>query len=384
VNPQTLVHELTARDRSLISLALALDESRSTPTRLLILDEPTAALSDHDAEAVLDASASVARAGVAVILVTHRLAEFFAYCQTMTVLKDGRVVCDSDIDALTPASLVDYMVGRTLGSDSRPSTRKADDGLESMWRRAGRNWGSVSGEAAPVLRVDGLRGGRLHDATFAVRAGEIVGFAGLPGSGIEELPHFITGVMRRSGGSISVDGAELPVRASPRDALRAGIALIPGDRLSDGGVRQLSLRENVLLPQPRRAWRFRQSRAVVGDVVALLDILPPDPNAILSSFSGGNQQKVVVGKWLSLVPRVLVLVQPTAGVDSATRSTLYEVLRAAAGHGIAMLLVSSELEELAALSDRVLFLSDGSVRGTAVSPEERTVPALELALQFQD
>jgi ABC-type sugar transport system ATPase subunit len=177
-----------------------------------------------------------------------------------------------------------------------------------------------------------------------------------------------------------VNGQALREAATPADARALGIALVPGDRLREGGVPGLDLRENVLLPQPRIAWRRSLARPLVDDVVSLLGIVPADPRAAFAAFSGGNQQKAIVGRALSLKPRVMLLVQPTAGVDSVTRRNLHAMFASAAELGVGVLLFSSELEELAALSDRVLFVAEGRIAESAIAKDQLTVEALAQTL----
>ena len=382
-NHDSLAHELSARDRSLVSIALALDESSGVSSRLLILDEPTAALSDSDAAAVLEAVASRAQEGVAVLFVTHRLAEFLTYTRNVTVLRDGRVTGSSKTSELTPEALVAQMVGEPVGHRSEPNASGEVSGFEEFWSRTARLRASApSGPGG--LSVSRVEGAELRGVSFEVGAGEIVGFAGLPGSGVNELPRLLAGVERRVGGTIAVGGEPVPFRMTPREALRLGIAFVPEDRVQEGGVRELSLRENLLLPQPRSMWHRRRAHQLFAGIVETLHIVPPSPNALLSSFSGGNQQKALVGKWLAVMPRVLILVQPTAGVDSATRAKLYEVLRAASSLGVAILLFSSELQELTALADGTpSSLSPRGLCRTATTDQERTPRALETMLQFQ-
>jgi ribose transport system ATP-binding protein len=379
LSPDMPVRDLTASDRTLLSVGIALDDRDGVPVRVLIVDEPTASLSSRDAQVVLDAVARIANAGVSVLLVTHRLGELLTYTTTVTVLRDGRVVHRGGSANLTAGQLTRHMVGHSAGEAEQTEGDEYATGLGRLWSLSSVSRTTPSG-TSPVVRADQLSGGALEAVSFDIKAGEIVGFVGLSGSGVEHLPAILSGVQRRDGGTVQIAGTHLPAKAKPSDARRLGIALVPGDRVLEGGVATLDLQENILLPLPTRAWRGRISGRLLGEVISMFAIVPPDRRANFAAFSGGNQQKAVVGKAMALAPRALVLVQPSAGVDTVTRRTVHQVVLAAAKLGVAVLLFSSELEEVAALADRVLFVRAGRITGSATSAEDLTVEALSEAL----
>jgi ABC-type sugar transport system ATPase subunit len=238
--------------------------------------------------------------------------------------------------------------------------------VEQLWK--GRH--SEGGRA--VLEAEHLAGELVRDVSFTLGVGEIVGIGGLAESGVGELPLLLSGARRRSAGTLRVDGRELPDHASPRELIDAGVALLPADRLRSGGIASLSVKENVVLPDARRYWHRRGAeRSTLRHLIERLDVRPPSPTALFGSLSGGNQQKVLLGKWLLLGPSVLVLDDPTSGVDPGARETIFSILREAASEGLSMLLFSTELEQLVAMCSRVLVLRDGSVT-TELAGDELT------------
>lgn len=357
VDPRRRAGSLTAAERALVSLAVVLADVRPSDATL-ILDEATASLSTADAGRLLDRVKALAEEGLAVLMVTHRLPEIHDYCHEAVVLRDGEVVDRRASSELDDRELVRVMAGphaRPLAHGDR-STRAPE---------------SSAGVAA-LLEVRGLSGSGVRDIDLAIGRGEIVGVTGRDGAG--ELLRLIAGIERRTAGKVSTaDGTE--VGAGPRGALDAGIVYLSSDRLSEGGVTSMSVAENIVLPRIERFGVLGRGKAeVVADVMRLLDIRPPDPRIRFGSLSGGNQQKVLIGRWLSLNPCVLVLDDPTAGVDPATRERIFALVAESASRGVGILLRSTEPEQLARLCSRVLVVRDGvlasALTGDLVNPEE--------------
>jgi ribose transport system ATP-binding protein len=341
------VGELSAAERTGIAIARAL--SRSDDARLLVVDEPTAMLPRHEVEVLFDAIRRVTARGVGVIYVSHRLDEVFSIADRVTVLRDGRRVGTFPVPELDEDRLVELMMGEA------PRESQREDRTEPR--------------ASGLLRVRGLGGSVLNDVTFNVAAGEVVGVGGLTGSGREELLPLLFGARRRSRGVIEVEGEELTA-GSPAAAIRAGVALVPGDRHGAGSVVSLTVRENLVLTDPRRHsgrfWQLRRGaeRAEARLWTASLDIRPPDPEIPFLSLSGGNQQKVVLAKWLRMEPRVLLLDEPTQGVDVGAKATIHDLARQAAAGGAGVVIASSDDAELCDCCDRVLVVRDGRIAGT--------------------
>jgi ribose transport system ATP-binding protein len=341
------VSQLTAAERTIVAMARALDRW-SSPDNVLVVDEATAALHDQEVEQIFLAVREVARRGAGVIYVSHRLDEIFELCDRVVVLRDGRLVADRATAGLDHEELVALMAGRHVGAFAAQHDDAAD------------------GAADPVLAIRDLRGPRLEGVDIDVAPGEIVGVAGLLGSGREQLCGLIFGAIAREGGTVAVKAADVP-SGSPRHSIRSGMAYVPADRSAEGAIMPMSVRENLTLARlgPVTAGGYRLSRArEAGETrqwIERLDVRPADPERRLASLSGGNQQKVVLAKWLRNDPCVLVLDEPTQGVDVAAKAAIYDVIAQVAASGTGVLVASSETKELTQLCDRVVVLRDGRV-----------------------
>lgn len=341
------VAALPGGERAILAIARALDGIEGTHgAGLLVLDEATAALPDDQVERLFTAVRRVAADGSAVLFVSHRLDEITAVTQSVTVLRDGRGAGTVPTANLTERELIRLIVGRDV--EELTSERPAASG------------------AAEVLRVRGLSGQVLRDVSFEVHAGEVLGVTGLLGMGQDELPGLLFGATTAAGGSIEVDGVDLG-RASPRDAIRAGVALVPGQRIGEGAVAEATVTENVTLATLgsyfRRGWLDgdRQVRDV-RDLTERYAVKPRTPQAVFGQLSGGNQQKTLLGKWMGLGPKLLILHEPAHGVDIEARREIFnKVLAAAAEESMAVLIVSSEHDELAQVASRVLVLWEGGL-----------------------
>ena len=359
IDPRRPVAELAAAERTGVAIARALRDADRA--RLLVVDEPTAMLPRHEVAVLFDAIRRVRERGVGVLYVSHRLDEVFSIAARVTVLRDGRRVGTFAVDELDEPRLVALMTGgASLAVREDGSVEELRDGL---------------------LVADGLRGTVLDGVSFSAAGGEILGVAGLSGSGREELLPLLFGARERRGGAVRVEGATLPA-GLPTAAIAAGMALVPGDRHAAGAVTSLSVRENLVLTDLRRhatrlgAMRRAAERAEARRWIEALDVRPVDPDAPFMSLSGGNQQKVVLAKWLRVRPRVLLLDEPTQGVDVQAKATIHRLAREAASGGAAVVIASSDDAELCECCDRVLVLRDGRVAGEL--PSER-IGAHELA-----
>jgi ribose transport system ATP-binding protein len=347
VDPERPVRSLGVGQRQMLAVAAAL----ARPCRVLILDEPTAALSEHEAERLFAEMERLKAEGAAILYVSHRLEEVRRLADRVTVLRDGRVVATRERGEATSAELVQLMVGRDTGSppgDARPAP---------------------SGE--PLLRIRGLRRGQvLRDVSFDLWRGEILGLAGLMGSGRTETLRALFGADRVEAGEIELRGRRLPrLLRSPQQAVAHGIALVTENRKDEGLLLPLSIRANLTLARLgelcRRGFVRREAETAAARTVASrLGVRCASLEQPVRELSGGNQQKVVLGRWLDRDFDVLLCDEPTRGVDVAARAEIHEHLRELAGSGKAVLVVSSEIEELRALCDRIVVLSGGSVAAT--------------------
>ena len=342
------LRERSAPERAVLSIARAM-HGWSHDRNVLVLDEPTEALHSSEVQVLFDAVRTVQARGAGIIFISHRIDEVLDLADRVVVLRDGRKVADVESGDLLRSDLVGFIAGTDLPTGERPA--RAVTGTRS--------------EQTPRLRVRGLSGGAIKGMDLAVRAGEIVGVSGLLGSGREHLTGLIFGAVDGTG-SIDVDG-EAVTRRGARPSIRAGIAFVPGDRVRFGIVPAMSVVENVTLPRISHSRRLtgaidrRREQAHVATLARQHDVRPGRVDLPISQLSGGNQQKAVLAKWLRTEPKVLLLDEPTQGVDIGAKATIYDAVRRAAGAGTAVLVSSSDTEELAALCDRVLVLRDGEI-----------------------
>jgi len=373
VDPYQLAGTLSPAERALVAMVIALDQVKMG-LELLILDEVTASLPENQAAVFLDRVATIARAGTAVLMVTHRLAELQDRADSVTVLRDGRVVHTAPAGQADNRTLIDLMVGdQALQRMTAAAAAAAagGGGVSRLWaaaetadtkRAASVQCSGSADKTEIVLQARNLAGQFMRDVSFDMRRGEIVGVAGLIESGVNELPKILGGMSTRKSGRLTVRGREVPLSATPRELIEAGVTLLPVDRLRSGGIASLSLTENALLPALSRYWHSnKREERVMGQLIKELDVRPPRPTALFGQLSGGNQQKVLLAKWLLLRPTVLVLEDPTSGVDPNARATMFEILRDAAAEGVSILFFSTEPEQLAGMCSRILILRNGVV-----------------------
>jgi ABC-type sugar transport system ATPase subunit len=352
IAPEQLAGDLRPDQQQMVEIARAL----SMDARVVILDEPTSSLTDDEVEALFAAVRALRDQGVAVAFVSHRMNEIFSLVDRVTVLRDGMVMGTGPIASYDRQALIALMIGRALG-DLELSTG-----------------GHVS--ANPVLRVRGFNiPGRVWDADLDVEAGEIVGLAGLVGAGRSALLEGLFGEELRASGVVEVDGRPVALRGS-RAAMRAGIGYVPADRKTLGLVQDMSVRQNLLMAHSSRSVRLRRpprarEHALVNESVSRLGIVTDSIDAPVAALSGGNQQKVVLAKWLAIAPKVLLLDEPTRGVDVGSKSEIYKLLDEIKESGVGILVSSSETPELRLLCDRVLVMYRGRIVAS-LSREEAT------------
>ncbi|MEU4092311.1 sugar ABC transporter ATP-binding protein [Streptomyces sp. NPDC026673] len=339
LDPEQPARGLSIADQQLVEIAKAL----SFDARVLIMDEPTAALTGSEVARLFGVVKSLREQGAAVLFISHRLEEIFALCQRVTTLRDGAWIASEPLDGLTEDDLVRRMVGRDL---------------DELYPKQDAEIGEV---ALSVRRL--TREGVFTDVSFEVRRGEIVGLAGLVGAGRSEVARAIFGVDRRDAGEVVVDGK--PLRGgAPSLAMAAGIALVPEDRRAQGLVMDMSIERNIGLTgfgattkgglMSRRAER---SRAL--DWAVRLQVKYARLADVVGTLSGGNQQKVVLAKWLATAPEVLIVDEPTRGIDVGTKAEVHRLLSRLASEGVAVLMISSDLPEILGMADRVLVMHEG-------------------------
>ena len=376
LNPGAIVRSLSVAEQQMVEIAKAL----SLNARLVIMDEPTSALTDTEVTALFEIIRGLKARGLAVIYISHRLEEIFTICDRVTVLRDGELAGELPIAEATPDRIVRLMVGRPLMDLFRPE--EAERRLQSLAERS----------PAPVLEVRGLgRTGTgqdpsaivLEDVSFSVRPGEIVGLAGLVGSGRTEIARAIFGADEYDRGEIVVDGQPIRIR-SPREAIRLGIGLVPEDRKLQALVLSLAIRENLSLSLLNRLSRFgvvrlAAERALARRMVDALRVRTPSIEQKVLNLSGGNQQKVVIAKWLALHPKILIMDEPTRGIDIGAKAEVHGLMHQLAADGVAILMISSELPEIIHMSDRILVMRQGMIAGELARAEATQEAVMTLA-----
>jgi ABC-type sugar transport system ATPase subunit len=364
IDPNKRLGDLTISQQQLIEIAKAY----SAGPRIIVLDEPTSSLSEHEAGTLFGVLRKMRDAGIAIIYISHRLREVLNIADEVTVLRDGAMIETRPITGVTSSDMIRLMVGRDV-KDLFPKTKAS------------------IGE--PVLQVENLSDGEhFSGVSFDVRAGEIVGLTGLVGAGRTEVARAIFGLSRATAGSIRMNGVAVNPR-SPAAAVRAGIAYVPEDRKSDGIVPGVSVRENISLPIIRALARlgwidYPGEKQLAQQYAKRFSIVPADPERRIGTLSGGNQQKAVLAKWLAAKPALLILDEPTRGVDVGAKSDIHSIVGELVAEGIAVLMISSELPEVLAVCDRVVVMHEGRAASPLIRDElsEEKIMALATGEEF--
>jgi ribose transport system ATP-binding protein len=367
LDPRERVGNLSVADQQMVEIAKAM----AAETRVLVLDEPTAVIAGKEVQLLFERLRVLRDKGVAIIYISHRLEEIFALCDRVTVMKDGRKVGTQPVSETTRDGLVRMMVGREMNEIYPPKANLPNDTLT-------------------LLAVEGLQvGNRVFDASLAVRAGEIVGLAGMVGSGRTELASGIFGAMRAVRGTIEVRGTRRK-RMTPNAAIRLGLGFVTEDRKSQGLLMYLNVAQNVTATTLKRVSRFGLLRAgAERDAGALAikeyGIAGARPGGSVATLSGGNQQKVLISRWVRVSDSVLILDEPTRGVDVGAKAEIYRVMRQLTARGLGILMISSELQEVIGMSDRVIVMREGRIAGEVSGAQmtEHDIMRLATGAQLQ-
>ncbi|MDR2468140.1 MAG: sugar ABC transporter ATP-binding protein [Spirochaetaceae bacterium] len=341
----TLMEELTLAQVQMIEIIRAV----SCSARLIIMDEPTSSLDSEETARLFATIRGLKEKGASIIYISHRMEEIFEICDTVSIFRDGRYIDSCAIEKVTKDELISKMVGRAV---------------ENVFPKVDCPIGD------PVLRVEGISGKGFSNVSFEVRAGEILGFSGLVGSGRSETVRGIFGLDKLSGGKIYLDGKETVIK-NPANAIEKGICMVNEDRKLFGLCLQRSLRENISLPnlpQKQKGVLINQKREIneTCDVAKTLTVKAASIESEAYSLSGGNQQKVVIAKWVMAAPRVLILDEPTRGVDVGAKSEIHALMCRFAAEGLAVIMISSELPEVMGMSDRILVFHEGKTNGVVL------------------
>ncbi len=364
INPRQIVGELPVSRQQMVEIAKAL----SIHAKVLIMDEPTSALTAKEIDELFRIIRKLKEDGCGIVYISHRLDELKAIVDRVTIMRDGQYITDGDFDSMTMDQIIANMVGREI-KEQFPRV-ECEKGKK-------------------IFEVKNLNAGRqVRDISFSLYEGEIVGFAGLMGAGRTETTRAIFGVDPKTGGQIFLDGKEVRI-SCPMDAIKAGIVLAPEDRKKDGLCTKLSIRHNLALPNLDlvcdKLGVIRNSREdkLCEEAVKNLMIKTPNVEINAANLSGGNQQKVVVGKWLARNSRVVIFDEPTRGIDVGAKVEIYNLMNKLKQEGIAVMFVSSELPEVLGIADRVIVMCDGRITGEVMARETTQNEVLKYATEFE-
>lgn len=356
---RTPVNQLSVAQQQMVEIAKA----TSKKSKVIVMDEPSATLTDHELKALFDLARKLKSEGVSIVYISHRLEEVFEVCDRATIMRDGHWIATRDVADLTRDEIIKLMVGREL-----------KDAIPKVAAKLG----------PPALTVKNVsRTGVLHDVSFTVHQGEVVGLAGLVGAGRTETARVIFGADAMTSGSIEVLGKKVNVR-SPQDAIKYGIGLVTEDRKQQGLVLGMAVRENTTLANLdllavlgfiKRAEENKVAEKYKTD----LSIRTPSIEQVVQNLSGGNQQKVVLAKWLFTGSKVLIFDEPTRGIDVGAKSEIYKLMNELAAQGVAIIMISSELPEILGMSDRILVMHEGAIAGELSRAEATQEKIMHLA-----
>ena len=344
ISPKTIVGNLSVAKQQMVAIATAVAQE----AKMIIMDEPTSALSKKEVERLYEIIDDLKAQNIAIMFVGHKMDELFHVADRFTVFRDGQYVNTVNSKEVTEQDLVAMMVGRKI---------------------EGKSYANLEEKGPAVLTVKGLsKKGNFKDINFEVRQGEVLGVTGLVGAGRSETAQAIFGLTSIDSGQVFIDGKEVHIK-SPADALKMGIAYVPESRQTQGLVLPKTIRENILLPQlDKYANKFgilnnKEMEDATNKWIDMLDVRPNNPDLTAMSLSGGNQQKVVLAKWISTQAKVLIVDEPTNGVDIGAKDEIHKILRNLASQGMAVIVISSELPEILTVSDRIMVMRRGRVSG---------------------
>ena len=366
VDTHQLVSELSVSDKQMVEIAKAL----SFNSKLIIMDEPSSSLTEDEVRSLVAIIKDLKSKGIGIIYISHKLDEIFGFCDVVTVMRDGRVIATDDVSAVTRGEMIKMMVGRTIENEFPP---RPD------------NVGEL------VLEVRNLTTRKLHDVSFNLRMGEILGFVGLVGAGRTELVRALFGADKVARKAVLIEGQ--PVRiGGPIDAIRHGLAMVPEDRKAHGLLLKFSVEWNISLASLAAISRYgmlddKLESSMSDRQIRALNIRTPSSKTRIESLSGGNQQKAVVGRWLETKPKILIMDEPTRGIDVGAKYEIYLLMKRIVEDGGSIILISSELPEVLHMSNRVYTLCEGRINGefdpSQASASEIMAKALDIAQEHE-
>lgn len=360
VDPERVITDLSVSQRQMVEVAKAL----SVNARLLVMDEPTSSLTEAESEILFRIIGELTEEGVAVLYISHKMDEIFRLCDRVQILRDGEDIGVYPMHEITEKEIIRMMVGREL---------------ETLFEKAAHDMGSE------VLRVENITTTTgVKNVSFSVSSGEVLGFAGLVGAGRSEVMRSIFGIDEITEGAVFIDGKKIIIR-SPEEAIKNGIGFVPEDRKEQGLILGMTVNENISLANLNNMSRFlvldkKLERKNSVEYMKNFRIKAVNEEQIVSSLSGGNQQKVVLSKWLSINPRILILDEPTRGIDIGAKREIYHLINELAKKGVAILLVSSEMVEIISMSDRIFVMHNGEGKGEILAEEVSQEKIMAMAL----
>lgn len=359
MDPQTQVRYLSTAQKQMVEIIRAI----SWQSKIVVMDEPTSSLTQKETAILFDLIRKLKAQNTGIVYISHRLEEILNLADEVVALRDGKRVGSLDRDNITTQKMISMMVGREL-SDIFPkyNTRIGD----------------------VVLEAQNINQGFIRDINFQLRAGEILGFSGLVGAGRSEVMHIIFGIDKKDSGTVYMEGKPVEIR-HPIDAIRRGIALVPEDRKTQALILALTVRENIslaVLEKLKKAAFFdkRKEAELADRYVQTLGIVTPSIEQITKNLSGGNQQKVVIAKWMALKPRVLILDEPTRGIDVGAKREIHELISKMAQDGVAVIIISSEMPEILGMSDRIIVMHEGRIKGELARAEADQEKIMNMAI----
>ena len=361
LDPKEKLGRLPIAQQQIIEIIRAI----SFGAKIIVMDEPTSSLSDKEVDFLFDAVRRLKEENVGIIYISHRMSELEQIADRVTVMRDGQYISTDRVSQVTRDDLITKMVGRTLG-DYYIHTHTPGN--------------------KPVLEVEGYSdGGLVHDASFTVHSGEVLGFAGLVGAGRSELMNCIFGVTKKAAGSLKLEGAPIEIK-NVQDAMKLGFALVPEDRKQEALYLDQNVRYNMtieVLDRFLKAGRYnpRTENEIMNQYAQKMSVKMASPRQKILRLSGGNQQKVLIGRWLATNPRVLILDEPTRGVDVGAKMEIYEIIDQLAKEGVAIVVVSSELPEVIGICDRIVVMAEGKIQGVVQREEATQERIMALATQ---
>lgn len=363
IHTNTMVSDLSVSEKQMVEITKAL----SFDSKLIIMDEPSSSLTAQEMSELVEIIGQLKEQGISIIYISHKLDEIFEFCDTVTVMRDGKVIDTSPIENITRSEMIAKMVGRSIENEFPERPRCVSETL---------------------MEVRSINTKKLKDVSFALRKGEILGLVGLVGAGRTEIVRALFGADKVKGHEILIDGRSVEIRG-PADAIRSGISFVPEDRKLQGLILPFSVESNISMATLDRITKFgfldqSKEKEIARKHIERLGVKTPSARTRIESLSGGNQQKCVVGRWLEINPRILILDEPTRGIDVGAKYEIYLLMKQVVEKGGSVILISSELPEVLNMSNRILTVCDGRITGE-FDPEKASADAImDKALDFGD